>query len=157
MSLKFSSNGSNGVKNQPGKDSMFKESNFIDDSNILHMISGHDLSIKKQGYEDYDMGDIGDEVDHNEISEEDRPFLILNKDTGKYYDLRNGKTIEKLTRRTTTLSANNDFSARDNQSNAWSDWWKEKKKNNNSFLNAAENGDLNRLKQLTDKKVMMDL
>jgi len=39
------------------------------------------------------------------------------------------------------------------KANPWSDFWKEKKLNNNDFLVAAETGDLENLKKLLDPKV----
>jgi hypothetical protein len=36
------------------------------------------------------------------IDEEERPFMIVDKDTGKIYDLRNDNAVERLTNVATT-------------------------------------------------------
>ena len=36
------------------------------------------------------------EVDMGNIDEEDRPFIIIDKDFGKLYDIRNDKHIDRL-------------------------------------------------------------
>jgi hypothetical protein len=37
------------------------------------------------------------EVDMGEIDDEERPFMIIDKDTGKVYDIRDDKQLERLT------------------------------------------------------------
>lgn len=108
---------------------------------------------QNQGYTEQDMGDIGDEVEEEQISEEDRPFLILNKDTGKYYDMRDGKVIENLTKRTTRINSTGGDAKK---GGAWQDWWKDKRNNNHQYLLAAENGDLSTIKKLLNKSAMAD-
>ena len=40
--------------------------------------------------------------DMGQIDDEERTFLIVDKDTGEVFDLRNDQQIERLTSRTTT-------------------------------------------------------
>lgn len=42
------------------------------------------------GHEDYS------EVDMGQIEEEELPFMIIDKDSGKVYDTRNNKHVERL-------------------------------------------------------------
>ena len=44
------------------------------------------------------MMEAGDyqEVDMGNIDQEDRPFIIIDKDFGKLYDIRNDKHIDRL-------------------------------------------------------------
>ena len=78
------------------------------------------------------------------IDEEDRPFMIVDNDTGKIFDTRIDKHVEKVTndaRRTTihtkssgpSLSQSSDDKANKKDlrksmaKSAWGDWWDEKK------------------------------
>jgi len=36
-------------------------------------------------------------VDMGQIEEEERPFMIVDKDTGKVYDIRNERHVDRLT------------------------------------------------------------
>ena len=47
------------------------------------------------------------EVDMGQIDEEERPFKIVDKDTGRIYDIRNDKHIERLTDLATTKICQN--------------------------------------------------
>lgn len=38
-------------------------------------------------------------VDMGQIDEEERPFMIVDKDTGKMYDLRKDRVVDRLTNR----------------------------------------------------------
>jgi hypothetical protein len=42
------------------------------------------------------------EVDMGQIDEEERPFMIVDKDTGRVYDMRNDKHVDRLTDTATT-------------------------------------------------------
>jgi len=46
------------------------------------------------------------EVDMGQIDEEERPFMIIDKDTGKVYDIRNEQHVERLTDLATTTINN---------------------------------------------------
>ena len=59
-----------------------------------------------------------------EIEEEDKKFLIIDKDTGKAYDIRNENHIEKITRKTTRITQEIEKSY---NSRAWDNWWKQKR------------------------------
>ena len=39
-----------------------------------------------------------------EIEEEDKKFLIIDKDTGKAYDIRNENHVERITKKTTRIT-----------------------------------------------------
>ena len=57
-----------------------------------------------------------------EIDDEDKPFLIIDKDTGKVYDIRNETHLQRITDKATTkINADSDVSM--NQK-AWDGWWK---------------------------------
>jgi hypothetical protein len=109
-------------------------SQFVDDQNMI------DIFIKGSAGED-DDGSQGlfQEIDMGEIDEEERQYLLIDKDTGKVYDLRNEQVIEKITSKQTRLTTdiNNTSMSSSHQSSqiggkpsAWGDWWKEKKRNN---------------------------
>jgi hypothetical protein len=71
--------------------------NFMDDSKIIEYLNND------SNFEELDMG---------QIDEEDRPFILIDKDTGKVYDIRNESVIQKftssqVTRITTDFSADN--------------------------------------------------
>lgn len=74
-------------------------------------------------------------VDMGRIDEEDRQFLIIDKDTGDVYDMRNQEHVEFLTEQTTCyLGAS--------KNSNWQQWWKQKKNSNEEYLQAAELGNL---------------
>ena len=84
-------------------------SNFIDDTNLIEQF----LESNNGGVEEIDMGEIDDE---------DKPFLIIDKDTGKVYDIRNETHLQRITDKATTkINADSDLSM--NQK-AWDGWWK---------------------------------
>ena len=57
-----------------------------------------------------------------EIDEEDKPFLIIDKDTGKVYDIRNEDHLQRITDKATTrLTTDSDRSL---STKVWDDWWK---------------------------------
>lgn len=45
------------------------------------------------------------ELDMGQIDEEERPFMIVDKDTGKMYDLRNEQHLDRLTVKNMTRSS----------------------------------------------------
>jgi hypothetical protein len=73
-----------------------------------------------------------------QIDEEERPFMIVDKDTGRIYDIRNDAHVERLTGLATTtiqrnsinpaLETKNDPNLRKSMNANWGDWWREKKK-----------------------------
>jgi hypothetical protein len=77
-----------------------------------------------------------------QIDEEERQYLLIDKDTGRVYDLRNEDALTKITSRQTRLttdisnmSIKNTSSGHISQNisstkSAWSDWWRDKKRNN---------------------------
>lgn len=102
------------------------------------------------------------EVDMGQIDEEERPFMIVDKDTGRIYDVRNDAQVERLTglattkigqqlRQTELEPGDQSKNVRQSMNTAWGDWWKQKKKSQQEFLWAAESGDLPMLKKYLDK------
>lgn len=66
-------------------------SNFVgDDSHLINLIEMNETGIN--------LNDIG------EIEEEDKQFLIIDKDTGKAYDVRNETHVEKITKKTVRIT-----------------------------------------------------
>ncbi len=71
-----------------------------------------------------------------ELDEEERQYLLIDKDTGRVYDLRNEMHLERITSKQTKLTTdlNATSTSTQNKSNtaggAWGDWWRDKKKNN---------------------------
>jgi len=105
------------------------------------------------------------------LKDEERVFMVVDKDTGKVYDLRNERHIEKLTETEIARSslANKDKdklkeSENERQSNqknpksrksvGWNNWWKKKLDNDMEFLKAAEIGDLPALNKYLDVQKM---
>jgi len=118
---------------------------------------------------------LGDEknylmVDMGQIDEEDMPFMIIDKDTGNMYDMRNDRHVERLTDVATTRFGTQQSPAvagfgggdekeprKSAKGTAWSGWWREKKKSNQEYLWAAEVGDLGKLKKHLSKDEMKDM
>lgn len=128
------------------------------DNNLSEFLGG------ENGYQVVNMG---------AIDEEERPFMIIDKDTGRIYDMRNDNAVERLTNVATTRmgtqmpsssSALETGNVNDTQrktvkgtGSAWGDWWKQKKKSNQEFLWAAEVGDIAKLKKYISKEEMKDM
>ena len=56
-------------------------SNFCDDSKMMELLQSEN---------------IFDEIDMGQIDDEDKPFLLIDKDTGKVYDIRNENHLSRL-------------------------------------------------------------
>ena len=65
-------------------------SNFADDSHLINILEMNETGIN--------LNDIG------EIEEEDKMFLIVDKDTGRAYDVRNETHVEKITKKTVRIT-----------------------------------------------------
>lgn len=118
------------------------------------------------------MGNF-EEVDMGQYEEEDKPYLIVDKDTGRIYDTRNENHISKITDKFTTnlqneepsfnqgLSTNAkeslDTSTSKASQRAWQEWWKQKRRNNQDYLTASESGDIKEVIRLLDEAIMHDL
>lgn len=99
----------------------------------------------EEDYYEYDMGNIDDE---------DRPFMIVDTDTGRIFDTRNDTHVSKVTEESTkSIATSNDV--RKSMVSAWGDWWDEKKKINHDFLRATESGDLEKVKKYLNNEVML--
>lgn len=130
------------------------------------MVSGDGTSEYLDDYFEYDMG---------KIDEEDRPFMIKDQDTGKIYDTRIDKHVEKATfnapmsnsvyisskklqepepKAKQSMKKNRNDNRRSTAS-AWGNWWDEKKKVNHDFLRAAENGNLEDFNKYLDNDLML--
>ena len=62
------------------------------------------------------------------LDDEDHKYLIVDKDTGIVYDMRNEEHIEYLTSELTTTNLKKGQKIK-NMSD-WSEWWQQKKKSN---------------------------
>ena len=116
-------------------------SGFVDDSKMMDLLNNDNM------FEEIDMG---------QIDEEERQFFLIDKDTGRAYDMRNEVHLqllsERQTRLTTDLNTTSGSSTR-----AWSDWWRQKHTNNQNLLLAAEEGDIAEVRKLLSKDVHQDL
>jgi len=56
-------------------------SNFCDDSKIMDMLNNDNI------FEEIDMG---------QLDEEEKQFILIDKDTGRVYDIRNEGLLNKL-------------------------------------------------------------
>jgi len=127
-----------------------KQSAFLDDDRILNYLNN--------GKEEDDF----EEVDMGQIEDEDKQFMIIDKDTGKAYDLRKQGVVNKMTEPATRVSVDtsaNPLNVSIGQK-AWTDWWKQKKKNNLDLMSAAGNGDVAEIKRLLnmqDKDLQADI
>ena len=119
-------------------------SNFCDDSKMMDLLQSEH---------------IFDEIDMGQIDDEDKPFLLIDKDTGKVYDIRNENHLSRLQEKQTRLTQDitNSTSNPSNGNKAWSDWWKDKRRNNQDFLLAAEAGNIEEIKKLLNKDLLQDL
>jgi hypothetical protein len=78
-------------------------------------------------------------IDMGELDEEEKQYLLIDKDTGRVYDLRNDTHLQRITSKNTRLTVDmsaNNISTSSHQSqtlpssssskggNAWGDWWK---------------------------------
>lgn len=70
--------------------------NYLDDSKLIEFMNNDN------NFEELDMG---------QIDEEDKPFILIDKDTGKVYDIRNESVIQKLTNTSSTIrtQSNSDY------------------------------------------------
>ena len=125
---------------------MDSSSNFIDDSKMMDLLNN-------------DNDNIFEEIDMGQIDEEERQFYLVDKDTGKVYDMRNENQLQRLQEKQTRLTgdANTSMNTNTSTQKAWGDWWKQKRGNNQDFLFAAEYGNLDELKRLLDKEKLQDL
>ena len=76
-----------------------------------------------------------------QFDEEDRPFLFIDKDTGRVYDLRDENSIKRLTSRQTRLTSDASISSSSevakqpssvsgSSQKAWGGYWEQRKRNN---------------------------
>ena len=101
------------------------------------------------------------EVDMGHIEEEELPFMIIDKDTGRVYDTRNEMHVERLSTIGVKQSFKNDGIMQSERKSlgqsAWGDWWKQKNHVSQEFLSAAEFGQLEKLRSCLDKDKMQDM
>ncbi len=84
-----------------------------------------------------------DLIDMGQIDDEERPFMIVDKDTGHVYDIRRPDHVDALTNQQSVRSSSTVGSLSIKSSSekpTWNSWWDRKRKNNNDYLNAAEGG-----------------
>jgi hypothetical protein len=99
----------------------------INDSKIMELLQDDNL------FEDIDMGTIDDE---------ERPFMLVDKDTGKVYDLRNDSHLSRVIDKSARITSDLSGSTSHMSAKPWDNWWKDRRRNNQEFLFAAENGNL---------------
>jgi len=58
-----------------------------------------DLLIDNADNDDGHGGKLFQEIDMGEIDEEERQYLLIDKDTGRVYDLRNEDSLRRITSR----------------------------------------------------------
>lgn len=98
------------------------------DSNLWQFLRGENMQS------DIELIDMG------QIEEEERPFMIVDKDTGNVYDSRNMTHVNRLTNHVTMRSSNLNVDpeirnkSESSKSSAWGNWWKQKRKNNEEML-----------------------
>ena len=56
------------------------------------------------------LGDDCLEVDMGKMADEERQFMIVDKESGKVYDIRNERHVERLTESTILNQSSTDFS-----------------------------------------------
>lgn len=78
--------------------------------------------------------------------EEEKQFLVCDHETGQVFDLRIESHLTKLEERPLK-----------EQAKVTADWWKQKRQNNQKLLYAAEEGRIDDLKKLLDRKAMGSL
>ena len=92
------------------------------------------------------------EVSMGHIDWEERPFMIVDKDTGQIIDTRDDNAIQKLeTPNGMPRAKSNNIQQNDKADSAWADWWREKKKSNIELITASESGDLKKVRKFLDK------
>ena len=130
-------------------------SNFCDDSKMMELLINA-VDDNEDGAGDHVLFD---EIDMGQIDEEERQYLLIDKDTGRVYDLRNEDSLRRITskqtRLTTDLSSSSGVTPPKTQASkgsAWSDWWRDKKRNNHDLLWAAESGNVEEVRRLLDRQ-----
>ena len=67
------------------------------------------------------------------LADEERQFMIVDKESGKVYDIRNERHVERLTESTILNQSSTDFSeskrepkpsVRKTMNSGWSEWWR---------------------------------
>ena len=75
-------------------------SQFVDDQNMMDMFinqaDDRENSLEKDG--------LFQEIDMGEMDEEDRQYLLVDKDTGRVYDLRKDEVVTKITAKSTRIT-----------------------------------------------------
>lgn len=86
--------------NRDGTNNVGDYSQFVDDPNMIDLFinptNGNDDSMDQQG--------LFQEIDMGELDEEERQYLLIDKDTGKVYDLRNENHLHKITAKSTRIT-----------------------------------------------------
>ena len=125
---------------------MEQNSGFIDDSKMMELLQNEDGQ------------DVFEEIDMGQIDEGDRPYLLVDKDSGRVYDMRNENHLKHLNEKQSKLTTDlNTSNAGSTSNKAWSDWWKQKHQNNQDYLIAAENGNVDEIRRLLDKEKLQEL
>ena len=70
-------------------------SQFFEDKNIIDMLNDDAEGGEEKFFQAIDMG---------ELDEEERQYLLIDKDTGRVYDLRNDTHLNHITSKNTRLT-----------------------------------------------------
>jgi len=97
--------------------------------------------------------------------------MIVDNDTGKIFDTRIDRHVEKATKndslagslyipvtKSKSLASDNAIKKdlrKSMRASAWGDWWDEKKKINHNFLRAAEAGNIENLNKFLNNDMMV--
>lgn len=84
--------------------------------------------------------------------------MLIDKDTGRVYDMRNETHLQKIQENQVKIGDLKDSSEPSSSSGkAWSSWYKTKRAHNQDLLWAAEYGNLDEVRRLLDKSVLSEL
>ncbi len=73
-------------------------SHFVDDSKIIDLLINNE-SLDNGGAGGNGQDKLFEEIDMGQIDEEERQYLLIDKDTGRVYDLRNEDSLKRLASR----------------------------------------------------------
>jgi hypothetical protein len=70
----------------------------VDDSKIIDLLINNE-SLDNGGAGGNGQDKLFEEIDMGQIDEEERQYLLIDKDTGRVYDLRNEDSLKRLASR----------------------------------------------------------
>ena len=75
-------------------------SQFVDDPNMIDLF----INPNQDNLDSLAQDGMFQEIDMGELDEEERQYLLIDKDTGRVYDLRNENQLEKITAKSTRIT-----------------------------------------------------